>query len=104
MVRQRAPVAMTSPSNGDRLAGVQGQLAGTQVHGGGPQAEAGLDAVVGQFLGVGQRGPLGLPVARQHLLGQRRPVIGKVLLGADERDRPVETLPAQGLGRVQAGQ
>ena len=42
--------------------------------------------------------------ARQHLLRQRRPVVGPVRLVADDRDRPVVAQGAQLLGGPQPGE
>src|SRR5581483_7118532 len=52
----------------------------------------------------GERDALGLPRAGEHLLGQRRPVVWQVGLVTDHRDRAVEALFAQRLGRAKAGQ
>ena len=48
--------------------------------------------------------PLGLPVAGEDLLGQRRPVVGRVRLGADEADPALEARRAQLLGGPQTAQ
>ena len=101
MVRQRAPVGDDEPVELHGLAGMEGQLAGSQVQSGGPHAESSLDTVLFQLLGVGQRSPLGLPISCQHLLGQGRSVIGQVILSAYERDAAVEAFTTQGLACVQ---
>ena len=50
---------------------------------------------------LAQHDLVGFPLAAQQLLRQRRPVVGKVRLGADRDDAPVEALTAQRLGRAQ---
>ena len=51
-----------------------------------------------------QNDALGLPLAGEHLLGERRPVVGQVALGADQRDPPREPVGAQRLARPQPGE
>ena len=57
-----------------------------------------------QVLAPGQHGGAGRHLAGEHLLGQRRPVVGFARLVADQRQRPGEPLSAQGRRRTQAGQ
>ena len=72
-----------------------------------PDGAAAQDLVHPQFARaplVGQHRLLRRPRAGQHLLGQRGPVVGKVPLLADERDRPLEALPAQRLDGPPSGE
>ena len=54
-----------------------------------------VDALLGQHVALHERDPRLVPHPRQQLLGERRPVVGGVGLGADEGDR---TLVAVGRG------
>ena len=43
-------------------------------------------------------------LAAQVVLGQRRPLVGALVLGADQHEAAVEALGAQGLGGLGAGE
>ena len=83
---------------GERLAGVQRQRPRRRVERLGPGAEQQLDPL----LRVPVRRPEGDRVlagrSRQHLLGERRPVVGRLRLGADDADRRLVLAAAEGLG------
>ena len=59
------------------------------------------EVVVGQGA---QRRPVGVPLPRQHLLGQRRAIVGQVRLGPDHDEPPAEPEGARLLDGAQAGQ
>ena len=61
------------------------------------------DAELSVMGGLAEPGPLGIPRPGQHLLGQRRPVVRELGLGADHGERPGVPLRAQGLNRGQPG-
>jgi hypothetical protein len=67
-------------------------------------AETDVHAQVLQRLKAGQDGLLGRPGVLQHLLGQRRPVVGQILLTADQGDGAAESALAQTFHRAQTGQ
>ena len=51
---------------------------------------------------VRQGGGLGRDLAREHVLGEMRPVVGPVRLGADEGEMAGKARPPQGLGTAKA--
>ena len=59
---------------------------------------------VGVLVGLAQGDAVGLPVAGEQLLGQRRAVVGQVRLGADQRDRAGVAVGAQRLAGPQPGE
>ncbi len=73
-----------------------------QALGPGPEAQVDLDLL--QLLRLAQRDAIGLPLPGEHLLGQRRTVVGHALLGTDEGYRAVEAVGPQLLDRPQPGQ
>ena len=63
-----------------------------------------MDAVLARPSLVRQHGLLGRPRPGQDLLGERRPVVGKMLLLADQGDLPVEAVRPQGLDGSPSGE
>jgi len=53
---------------------------------------------------LAQRDLLPVRLAREVVLGERRPVVGLVRLRPDERQPTLETVPPQGLDRTKSGQ
>jgi hypothetical protein len=51
-----------------------------------------------------QRGAGGVPLAGEHFLRERRPVVGRLALLADHRHAPRESRPPQRLQRAQPGE
>ena len=86
------------------LAVVEGQLARRRVQAHRRSAEAQLDVVPGVEALVVDVDLLAADLATQVLLGQRRALVGPLVLGPDQHHAPVEALVAQGLGRLRAGQ
>ena len=96
-VRGAAPVASSAPSNAQRLATLERQdvvPAASSAVARTPEAELHVELVVRR---AAQRELLGLPLAREQLLRQRRPVVGQVRLGAHQHDPAVEPVPPQRL-------
>ena len=73
-----------------------------QVDGHGPPAE--LEVEIEILAHRGQHDAVRFPLAGQHLLGQRRLVVGRVGVGVDDGDATVEPLAAEGVGGVHPGQ
>ena len=86
---------------GERLARVEGEGAGTEVDGvgAGRQPEVEIEVVVVE---LPERELLDLGLPREEVLRQRRPVVRELGLGADEHEAAVEPLTAQGLDRAQS--
>ena len=72
----------------ERHDGAVGELDGASVdvERGGRHTEAQVEAERVDVVGLAQGDAVGLPLAGEQLLRQRRPVVGQVLLGADQRD------------------
>ena len=64
-----------------------------------PEPQLEVELVVGL---LAEHDPVVVPLAGEQFLRQRRPVVGQVRLGPDERQVPAEPLTAQGLHRPQA--
>ena len=94
-------MATTRPSNPIRSPSSSSILRSADVERDRPSTEAPVDVEVVEALAA-QRRLLGLPVAGEQLLRQRRPVVREVGLGADHHDSAVEAQPAQLLRRPQA--
>ena len=65
----------------------EGELARSDVELGGRVAEAPLDIEVVEHVGLAKVDPVGLPLARQELLRQRRPIVRAMHFVADHDDR-----------------
>ena len=92
------------PVVSQRLAVVEGDSAGRHVEGRSPAPEMPGHAQRVVLALVPQRRLLGLPVALEHLLRQRRPVVGQRRLGPDGDQLTLEPLLAQRLQGRQPGQ
>ena len=77
--------------------------AGADVEGGGAHAEPQLEVEVVVRLAA-QREAVGLGLAGEEVLRERRPVVREVGFGAHEAEGPVEAQAAQLLRRAQAGE
>ena len=89
---------------GHALAVVDGYDALRHVEAGGGPAEPSVDVQRAEVAVAPQRDALGLPLPGQHLLGQRRPVVGLEGLGPDQGDATFEAFVAQRLDGAQTGQ
>ena len=88
--RGAAPVASTTAVNGEALAAVELDLVRADVEGLDRAAAEQLDVVGVVVVGVVDAGRLGVGLAAQHGLGQRRPLVRQLRLVADEDDSTVE--------------
>jgi hypothetical protein len=63
-----------------------------------------LDVMLGVEVGVVDEELLALGLGPDEVLGERRALVGRLVLGADQDDASVEALLAQGLGRLRSGE
>ena len=82
--RGDAPLAITSASKGMRAAPASDAAAG-EVEGRSGHAELPVGVELRVALGLAQRRARRVPLARQHLLRERRAVVGQLALGAEHR-------------------
>ncbi len=97
-------MAITSAVVGQCVAVAQLDGAFGGIEANGPHAQTGVETESAQAAVAPQRDAVRLPLAGEHLLRQRRPVVGEVVLGPDERDGTVEALRAEGLDGAKTGQ
>ena len=86
------------PVVADPLPAIEAHEAIRAIEAHGPASEAVVDAQV--LVGGRQDDAIDIPDPGQHLLRQRRPVIGCVGIGVDHRDGALEALAAQRVSRV----
>ena len=86
-----------------RLAAVEGQPPRRRVERLGGAAEAQLDVVLVVEALLVDVDLVAAGLAAEVVLGERRPLVGPLLLGADQHHAPVEALLAQRLGGLGAG-
>ena len=77
----------SSPSNGTTVPSASSTARASTSSAGGRHTEAQVEAERVDVVGLAQGDAVGLPLPGEQLLRQRRPVVGQVLLGADQRDR-----------------
>ena len=80
------------------------QAASAGIEGHRPHSEAEVELQLVERLRLAQGDAVGLPLAGEHLLGQRGTVVRCVRLGADQRDRAGEPFATQRLTRSEAGE
>ena len=95
---------MTMPSPSKMVPSSSSTFRDSGVETDGAATEDLVDPVLARPSLVRQHGLLGRPRPGQDLLGERRPVVGKVLLLADQGDLPVEALRSQGLDGSPSGE
>jgi hypothetical protein len=102
----RGPGGDDQAVEAEPLAIGEDHLAGLEVQALGQSAQPPLDVqrVDAAVDADGQRQAIDLPVACEHLLGERRAVVGRVHLVADDCDAAAEALGAQLLRRPHPGQ
>ncbi len=101
---RRRPRGDDEPVVADPRAVIERDPPGRDIQRRGPHSEAQLQAEVRVLVLGPQPDALGLERPGQQLLGQRRSVVGEVVLGADQREATVVALGPQGLGGPQSGQ
>ena len=104
--RGEEPVAMSRPSNGTALVARRARAIGrARSSAGGADAQLQIEVELGEPVVAGRAAcDLELPLAREQLLRQRRPVVGRCGLVADHGDRPVVAVVAERLGAPQPGE
>ena len=103
-VRGREPVARIAPSNrtcSPPSSSIR-RCRGIEPHGAGRQPP--VDVERRDVVGLAQRDPVDLPLAREQPLRERRAIVRQVALVADHGDRAVEAGGAQRLGGTKAGE